>query len=51
MLIGNIIEEQFTRTGDMGFGSAVSMILMIIVLITLGFMSRKGALDEEGGLF
>lgn len=51
MLIGNIIEEQFTRTGDLGFGSAVSMILMIIVLITLAFMSRKGALDEEGGLF
>ena len=51
MLIGNIIEEQFTRTGDMGFGSAVSMILMVIVLITLGIMSRKGALDEEGGLF
>lgn len=51
MLVGNIIEEQFTRTGDFGFGSAVSMILMIIVLITLAFMSRKGALDEEGGLF
>jgi len=51
MLIGNIIEEQFTRTGDMGFGSAVSMILMVIVLITLGIMSRKGTLDEEGGLF
>lgn len=51
MLIGNIIEEQFTRTGDMGFGSAVSMILMVIVLITLGVMSRMGILDEEGGLF
>lgn len=51
MLIGNIIEEQFTRTGDMGFGSAVSMILMVIVLITLGIMSRMGILDEEGGLF
>ena len=51
MLIGNIIEEQFTRTGDIGFGSAVSMILMVIVLITLGVMSRMGILDEEGGLF
>lgn len=51
MLIGNIIEEQFTRTGDMGFGAAVSMLLMVIVLITLGIMSRRGALDEEGGLF
>lgn len=51
MLIGNIIEEQFTRTGDMGFGSAISMILMIIILITLAIMSKKGILDEEGGLF
>lgn len=51
MLIGNIIEEQFTRTGDMGFGSAVSMLLMMIVLITLAVMSRMGILDEEGGLF
>lgn len=51
MLIGNIIEEQFTRTGDIGFGSAVSMILMIIVLITLGIMSHKGTLDKGGGLF
>lgn len=51
MLIGNIIEEQFTRTGDIGFGSAVSMILMVVVLITLGIMSRKGSLDKGGGLF
>ena len=51
MLIGNIIEEQFTRTGDTGFGAAVSMLLMVIVLITLGIMSRRGVLDEEGGLF
>ncbi len=51
MLIGNVIEEQFTRTGDMGFGSAVSMLLMIVVLVTLGIMSNKGTLDKGGGLF
>lgn len=51
MLIGNIIEEQFTRTGDTGFGAAVSMLLMIVVLVTLGIMSKRGTLDEEGGLF
>ena len=51
MLIGNIIEEQFTRTRDLGFGSAVSMILMIIVLITLTFTSKKDSLDKGGGLF
>ncbi|MDF2614759.1 MAG: ABC-type transporter, integral rane subunit [Clostridia bacterium] len=50
-LIGNIIEEQFTRTNNFGFGSAVSMILMIIVLITLAFMSKKDSLDKGGGLF
>lgn len=51
MLIGNIIEEQFTRTRDLAFGSAVSMILMIIVLITLAFTSKKDGLDKGGGLF
>ncbi len=51
ILIGNIIEEQFTRTRDMGFGSAVSMILMLIVLGTLSFMSKKDSLDKGGGLF
>jgi len=50
-LIGNIIEEQFTRTRDLEFGSAVSMILMIIVFITLSFMSKKDSLDKGGGLF
>lgn len=51
MLIGNVIEEQFTRTGDMGFGSAISMLMMIVVLVTLAVMSRKGSLDKGGGLF
>lgn len=51
MLLGNIIEEQFTRTGNMGFGSAVSMLLMVVVLIVLAFMSKKGGFDKGGGLF
>lgn len=51
MLIGNVIEEQFIRTGDVGFGSAVSMLLMVIVLVVLALMSRNDQLDEGGGLF
>lgn len=51
MLIGNVIEEQFTRTGDLGFGSAVSMLLMVIVLIVLAIMSRKDSFERGGGLF
>lgn len=34
-LIGNLIEKQFTFTGDWGFGSAVSMVLIIIMLLIL----------------
>ncbi|MHC1750071.1 MAG: ABC transporter permease [Cellulosilyticaceae bacterium] len=50
-LIGNMIEEQFTRTQDWAFGSALSMILMVIILITIGFMSKKDSFDKGGGLF
>lgn len=49
-LIGNIIEEQFTRTRDWAFGSALSMILMIIILISLGFMSKNDTIGKGGGL-
>lgn len=47
-LIGNMIEEQFTRTNDWAFGSALSMILMIIILITIGIIGKNE--DIGGGL-
>lgn len=50
-LIGNIIEEQFTRTRDWAFGAAVSMILMIIILTAISFMSKDEGFDKGGGLF
>ena len=34
-LRGNLIEKQFTFTGDWGFGSAISMILIVIMLLIL----------------
>ncbi|MGF0096501.1 ABC transporter permease [Peptoniphilus sp. SGI.035] len=34
-LIGNLIEKQFTFTGDWGFGSAISMVLIFIMLLIL----------------
>ncbi|MGL4738871.1 MAG: ABC transporter permease [Cellulosilyticaceae bacterium] len=49
-LIGNVIEEQFTRTRDWAFGSALSMILMIIILISIGFMSKNDTIGKGGGL-
>lgn len=48
VLIGNMIEEQFTRTNDWAFGSALSMILMIIILITIGIMGKNDTLGRGG---
>ena len=47
-LIGNLIEQQYLRTYDWGFGSALSIILMIIILITMGLMSRSNVYEEGG---
>ncbi len=47
MLVGNLIEQQFLLTLDKGFGSAVSMILMIIILISMAIMNRASGGDKE----
>ena len=51
-LIGNVIENQFRVVGDWNYGSAISMILMFIILITM--MATNGFSDDEksgGGLW
>ena len=49
MLIGNLIEQQFLAVNDWHFGSAISMLLMILILITMSIMNRLGAgVGEEG---
>ena len=50
-LIGNLIEKQFLTTGDWGFGSALSMVLMVIILLSMGIMSRYEKENEGGGLW
>ena len=46
MLIGNLIESQFISVGDWNFGSAISMILAVIILISMSLMKR---MDKEKG--
>jgi spermidine/putrescine transport system permease protein len=46
-LIGNLIEQQFLYVGDWGFGSSISLIMMIIILISMGLMSKFEG-DEKG---
>ncbi len=47
-LIGNIIEQQFRWTGNWHFGSAMSIILMIFILIIMALTARFDK-DREGG--
>lgn len=44
-LIGNVIEQQFTVTGDWNYGSALSVILMIFLVVSLIF-TREDVVEE-----
>ena len=48
MLIGNLIEEQFISVGDWNFGSAISMLLAVAILIMIRIMKKIDP-DENGG--
>ncbi len=49
LLIGNLIEQQFTVQRDWHFGSALSIILMIMILISMAVMSKVDTENEQGG--
>jgi len=51
MLIGNLIERQFLMANDWHFGSALSMMLMVMVVVTVGIFSRVERTSEGGALF
>ena len=49
-LLGNLIEQQFTNVGNWNFGSAISVFMMIIILISMAIMSKFDSADsKEGG--
>lgn len=48
MMIGNLIEKLFILNGDWNFGSAISIIMMVIILISMSIMN-KFDVDKEGG--
>ena len=51
MLIGNLIERQFLKVNDWHFGSALSVILMALVLVSAGIFSMVDKDSEGGALF
>jgi spermidine/putrescine transport system permease protein len=38
-LIGNLIEQQFLVVGDWGFGSAISVVMIVVILLSMAVMS------------
>lgn len=48
-LIGNLIEQQFIFTGDWNFGSALSFVLTIVILITMSISGKYDKNYEGGG--
>lgn len=50
-LIGNLIEQQFIYVGDWNFGSALSVVLMLFILLSMGIMSRYDKEQEGTGLW
>ncbi|MEG0050758.1 MAG: ABC transporter permease [Terrisporobacter sp.] len=50
MLIGNLIEQQFMSVGNWHFGSAISIFMMIVILISMALMNKfSDDSDKEGG--
>ena len=48
MMIGNLVEKLFILNGDWNFGSAISIVMMLIILLSMSIMN-KFDVDKEGG--
>lgn len=48
-LIGNVIENQFRVIGDWNYGSAISMVLMVIIFVTMLVTNKFNPDDEKTG--
>jgi spermidine/putrescine transport system permease protein len=48
LLIGNVIEQQFTQVGNWNVGSGLSLVLMIFILISMAVMQHYDKGDAEG---
>lgn len=51
MLMGNLIQNQFLAARNWQFGSAISMILIFIILITMLVLNKYSSSDKGGALW
>lgn len=48
-LFGDIIERKFLEANDWNFGSALSLIMMILIIASIGLLNKADAKQEGGG--
>jgi len=51
VLIGNLVEQQFMSVGDWYFGSAISIVMMVVILLTMAIMSKYDSDESENTLW
>ena len=49
VLVGNVIESQFLTSGDWNFGSAISMIMAAIIMLSMHFTRKIDVSASSGG--
>ena len=52
MLIGNLIENQFLVADNWNFGSAISILMMVLILMSMAIMNvfdKDTSTEKKGG--
>lgn len=49
MLVGDLIEQQFTTIGNWNFGSSLSIVMMLVILLSMAIMNKMDKDGSEGG--
>lgn len=49
LLIGNVIEQEFTQASNWNLGSGLSLVMMIFIIVSMAFSSVVDK-DKEGGM-
>ncbi len=50
LLYGDLIEKQFLELNNWSFGSALSLIMMVLIVISIGLLNKADPKKEGGGL-
>jgi len=50
LLIGNVIEQEFTKGSNWNLGSGLSLVMMIFILISMAVIAKYDK-SGEGGMF